>query len=125
MPGTSWAACHRLFAWLARNAWVWPELPAELPAAAQLPAAPQDTEQSSELKVFSGAVPRICCAVPQVPLVSVATNAASWPMLWPYVPPARQFPAATHDTASTSAVPPWLSAAIPGTTCALPQVPVT
>ena len=41
------------------------------------------------------------------------------------MPPAAQVPAPAHDTDRVSALPPWLRAAVPGTSCAGPQVPFT
>ena len=38
---------------------------------------------------------------------------------------ALQLPAEVHDTEVREALPPWLRAAVPGTSFALPQVPFT
>jgi len=40
-----------------------------------------------------------------------------------YCPPAVQLPAEGHDTEVTAALPPWLRAAVPGTSLAVCQVP--
>jgi hypothetical protein len=40
-------------------------------------------------------------------------------------PPALQLPAEAHDTELTIAWPPWLTAARPGISSAVPQVPFT
>ena len=40
-------------------------------------------------------------------------------------PPALQLPADAHDNEVISTNPPWLRAAVPGTSIALPQVPLT
>ena len=40
------------------------------------------------------------------------------------MPVALQLPADAHDIESTSASPPTLSAPVPGTSCAVPQVPL-
>src|SRR5690349_8375541 len=56
--------------------------------------------------------------------VSVTTNAWKDPGLSPYSPPALQLPADAHDTEARSAPPPLLSAAVPGTLMAVPQVPL-
>ena len=46
-----------------------------------------------------------------------------WPELSSYSPPAVQLPGEVHDTELTCANPVWLSAAVPGTSLAVPQVP--
>src|SRR5690242_2725972 len=69
------------------------------------------------------AVPGSSLAVPQVPFRSPATNACSRPEPSAYPPPAAQLPADAHDTELATAPPPALRAAVPGTSCAVPQVP--
>src|SRR6266480_2179475 len=69
------------------------------------------------------ALPGISSALPQVPLVSLTTNAWVAGVAVVYEPPALQLPADGQDTELTVAYPPPLSVAVPGTSFACPQVP--
>ena len=54
----------------------------------------------------------------------LTTSAWELPVLSVYQPPAPQLPAGAHDTEAISAFPPWLRAAVPGTSSAVPQAPL-
>jgi len=83
------------------------------PPAAQFPGAGHDIDVRL---LSSGLRPRTRAAVPQVPSVSLATNACS-----PVEPPsAPQFPADAHEIEATSS--PVLR--VPGTFAAVPHVPL-
>src|SRR5689334_8478813 len=123
VPGTSMAACQMPFTAVATNARPSPEL-MELPPAAPLPATAHDTHMTAAAPPWlRAAVPGSSLAVPQVPFRSPATNACSRPEPSAYPPPAAQLPADAHDTELATAPPPALRAAVPGTSCAVPQVP--
>ena len=65
-------------------------------------------------------MPGTTCAVPQVPCVSSTTNGRQRLLEFLAFPPALQFPADAHDTEMISNPP---RAVLPGTCCAVPQVP--
>ena len=71
------------------------------------------------------AVPGTSIAAFQVPLTSLTTSAWLPPELSVYHPPALQLPADAHDTEKIPASPPVLRAAVPGTSIAAFQVPLT
>ena len=64
------------------------------------------------------AMPGTSIALPQVPLLSLATNARERPALSSRSPPAEQVPDEGHDTEVTTALPPVLSAPAPGASTA-------
>src|SRR5215472_30784 len=102
------------------------ELCAYSPPAPQLPADAHDTEAIPAFPPWlRAAVPGTSMALPQVPLTWLTTNAWMRAEVCAYSPPAPQLPADAHDTVVISANPPWLRAAVPGTSMALPQVPLT
>src|SRR5215472_2391200 len=84
----------------------------------QLPAEAHDTEPTS-----AAAVPGTSSAFRQVPWTSLTTNAREPPTQ--YHPAAMQLPAEAHDTEVIPAYPPVLRAAVPGTSSATCQVPLT
>src|SRR6516162_3339810 len=125
VPGTSMAACQAPLTWLTTNAW-WPrELSRYCPPALQLPAEPHDTEMMKAFPWRRAAATGTLMAVCQVPLTWLTTNAWSWLNPSLYCPPALQLPGVAHDTEAMSAFPPWLRAAVPGTSMAVPQEPLT
>jgi hypothetical protein len=93
------------------------------PPAAQLPAAPQETELTMPLAAESR--PGSCLVLPQAPPFSVATNPWDLPAASVKDPPAAQLPAAAQDTDRTSAwaPPPEVAATAPGTPRADPKCP--
>ena len=106
------------------------------PTAVQSPSAGQSIswtwaptacsfEFTSPPPVLSAAVPGTSSACTQVPALSSTTKAWGASSASLYVPPAAQFPGEEHATVPTSELPPWLSAASPGTRVACPQVPPT
>src|SRR5262249_5117254 len=68
-------------------------------------------------------MPGTSSAVLHWPFCSLTTNAWKLPEESRYAPPAAQLPAVGHDKLSTWASPPTFRAAMPGTSCAAPQMP--
>src|SRR5215471_5150616 len=68
--------------------------------------------------------PGTCMAVCHLPLTSLSTNAVPMGAV-SMLPTALQLPGDAHDTASTVPLLPWLRAALPGTSTAVRQVPLT
>ena len=89
VPGTSSAVAQAPAVSSTTNAWVLPELSLYDPPAAQLPAEPQESEETVAFPpTLRDAVPGTSSALPQVPAVSSTTNACVSPELSSYDPPA-------------------------------------
>src|SRR5215469_15007929 len=123
-PGTLIAVPQVPLTSLTTNALTEPRLCENWPLALQLPGVAQDTDPVSAPPPEPGClVPGTWMAVPQVPLVSVTTNAWSWKDRSVYAPPALQKPAELQDIVKVLENLPWFSAPRPGTGMALPHVP--
>jgi hypothetical protein len=95
------------------------------PATVQSPVLGQEStgaaEKESDPLSFSLRNAGSSWAVPQVPLVSLATNS----VVSSTMPAAAQSPGAEHDTELASAYRSWLSAPVPGICLGALHVPLT
>src|SRR4051794_8461639 len=122
--GMAWAVPQVPPVSVTTSAWPCPAASTYVPPAPQLPGVEQEIEDRLELVPACRApMPGTGCALAQAPPDWVTVNGWLWPVPSKYHPAAAQLPAAGQATDETPALPLTFSAAVPGTSWALPRVP--